>query len=100
MVMDSRIYSAKEYIKAATHSKPRRRLINRFYDDIEVIHKTLRALNIETEETPVWDFPVDEIEHITENNLDVVLVNCRYYNGLKWQEELRWFECPNGFHFN
>ena len=42
-----------------------------------------------------WDFPLSEIDHIVENNLDVVLVDCTYIDDMCEQvAEYRWFEIP------
>jgi hypothetical protein len=45
----------------------------------------------------LWDYPLTEIDHIVENNLNVVLVNCSYYEGDKYIDEYRWFEVPEDF---
>ncbi len=43
----------------------------------------------------VWDYPLVEIDHIVENHLDVVLVDCTYIDDKGEQvSEYRWFEIP------
>ena len=45
----------------------------------------------------LWDYPLTEIDHIVENNLNVVLVDCSHYYGDEWIAEYRWFEVPEDF---
>jgi hypothetical protein len=45
----------------------------------------------------LWDYPLTEIDHIVENNLNVVLVDCSYYEGDNYINEYRWFEVPEDF---
>lgn len=45
----------------------------------------------------LWDYPLTEIDHIVENNLDVVLVDCSHYEGDDYINEYRWFEVPEDF---
>ena len=44
----------------------------------------------------LWDYPLNEIDHIVENNLDVVLVDCTYIDDDTFQQvaEYRWVEIP------
>lgn len=43
------------------------------------------------------DYPLTEIDHIVENNLNVVLVDCSHYEGDDYINEYRWFEVPEDF---
>ena len=45
----------------------------------------------------LWDYPLTEIDHIVENNLNVVLVDCSHYEGDDYINEYRWFEVPEDF---
>lgn len=45
----------------------------------------------------LWDYPLTEIDHIVENNLNVVLVDCSYYKGDEYINEYRWFEVLEDF---
>lgn len=44
----------------------------------------------------LWDYPLDEIDHIVENNLNVVLVDTSYVDDDTFEmvAEYRWFEVP------
>lgn len=47
---------------------------------------------------PYSNYALDEIEHIVENMLDVVLVDVSGFDKIgRWQREYRWFEVPKGF---
>ena len=49
-------------------------------------------------EYDLWDYPLTEIDHIVENNLDVVLVDVsRFKTNGEWISEFRWFEVPEDF---
>ena len=50
-----------------------------------------------SEGVELWDYPLTEIEHIVENNLDVVLVDCSHYEGDDLITEYRWFEVTPDF---
>lgn len=64
-------------------------------NDIDTIHDLLRQNGLETEESPLWDYPLDEIDHIVENKLNVVLVEIGYFDDDDiLHKELRWFEVP------
>jgi hypothetical protein len=44
----------------------------------------------------LWDYPLSEIDHIVENKLNVVLVDCTYIddNTFEHVAEYRWVEIP------
>ena len=46
----------------------------------------------------LFDYPLSEIDHIVENEIDVVLVDvsCFDKHGI-WHYEYRWFEVPENF---
>ena len=65
-------------------------------NDLELIHDVLETEGLSGD---YWDYPLDEIEHIIENDIPVVLVEC-----LSWDyekncqvSELRWFQVPADF---
>ena len=45
----------------------------------------------------LWDYPMSEIDHIVENKLHVVLVDCMvWFEGKgQYEHEYRWWEVPN-----
>lgn len=45
----------------------------------------------------LWDYPLTEIDHIVENNINVILVDCSHYDGDVYIHEYRWFEVPEDF---
>lgn len=85
-VMDTEIYSAQSYLMRVTdkcYITPLEK------GDCEWIREILDENGYDH----LWDYPLDEIDHIVENNLKVVLVDC-----CEWDEngnmihEPRWFE--------
>ena len=44
----------------------------------------------------LWDYPLSEIDHIVENELDVVLVDTSYVDDTTYElvNEYRWVEIP------
>lgn len=71
-----------------------------FYDDnpVEVIHALLKKHGIESDESPLFDYPLDEIEEIVANEVPVVLVDTTYINDdCRMITEHRWFEVPEDF---
>jgi hypothetical protein len=91
MVKSEQIYSPQNYLEAVTGEC----YIVRGDDDIESIDKILRRkLN-----RSLWNYPLSEIDHIVENEIDVVLVDCMVYNEDKKEFEhiYRWFEVPEDF---
>jgi hypothetical protein len=61
---------------------------------VEFIQEVLVA---EGHTDDLWDYPLTEIDHIVENNLNVVLVDCSHYEGDIYVNEYRWFEVPEDF---
>lgn len=91
MVATNRLYSPSEFVEVLTGKY----YIFRSDDDIEEIHAILWQNGIESDESPLWDYPLNEIDHIVENNIPVVLVNAMRENEEgKLEHELRWFEIP------
>lgn len=63
------------------------------------IHNILVQEGIENNvDNTIWDYPLDEIEEIVENDINVVLVDV---TGIdkdgRWIKECRWFEVPEEY---
>ena len=62
---------------------------------IEQIHKLLKENGVESEDLPLWDYPLSDVEHIVENAIPVVLVDVSGFDADgEWKTEFRWFEIP------
>jgi hypothetical protein len=90
MVKSEQIYSPQNYLEAVTGEC----YIIRGDDDIAEIETIL-----EDYDYSLWSYPLSEIDHIVENELNVVLVDCMVYNEEKKEFEHvhRWFEVPDDF---
>lgn len=89
MVKSEHIYAPQNYVAAVTGT---------YYFFKNKVHPAdeiqyLLAIN----EYELWDYPLTEIDHIVENNLNVVLVDCSRYEGDMFINEYRWFEVPEDF---
>lgn len=94
MVKSKQIYSPQSFVGAVTG----RYYIHKHDDTVKEIHDLLKLNEIETDEEPLWDYPLDEIEHIVENGINVVLVDVSGFNEKdQWITEYRWFEVPEDF---
>lgn len=91
MVKSEQIYAPQVYLEAIT---------GKFYFmkggeyPVDFIQEVLVA---EGHTDDLWDYPLTEIDHIVENNLNVVLVDCSHYEGDIYVNEYRWFEVPEDF---
>ena len=90
MVKSEQIYSPQSYLEGITG-------LCYFIsgdNDIDFIQKVFDEEGYE-----LWNYQLSEIDHIVENNLDVVLVDCMVYNEQKeeFQHEYRWFEVTEDF---
>lgn len=88
MVKSEQIYSPQIYVEAITGLY----YVFRGEDNITFIEDKLALNGFE-----LWNYPLSEINHIVENNLDVVLVDCSYYKEDVYINEYRWFEVPEDF---
>lgn len=90
MVKSEKIYSPQQYLKAITD----RCYVIRGENDIEFIQGVLYEDGSE-----LWDYPMSEIAHIVENDLNVVLVDCMVVNPEtdQFEHQYRWFEVPENF---
>lgn len=85
MVKSKQLYSPQNYLSSVTGKC----FVYNSDNDIEFIENILKDENL-------WSYPLDEIDHIVENNLNVVLVECMVFNEEKQEFEkvYRWFEVP------
>ena len=90
MVKSKDMYSPQNYLSAITGKC----FINRGTIPIDFIRTILEE---EGYGDTLWDYPLTEIDHIVENKLNVVLVDCSYYNGDEYFTEYRWFEVTEDF---
>ena len=94
MVKSKQIYNPQSFVGAVTGHY----FIFQQNDTVTEIHNILKENGFETEDNPLWDYPLDEIEHIVENNVPVVLVDVSGFNkNDQWITEYRWFEVHEGF---
>ena len=94
MILTNTVYSPQVFVEKLTdkcylfHSD----------NDAEHIHELLMMKGLEDEDSPLWDYPLSEIEHIVKNNINVVLVEIVYFDeDDAFQREYRWFEVPEEY---
>ena len=92
MVKSEKIYSPQNYLEAITGNC----YIIGGENDVELI-QTILVENGYGDE--LWDYPMSEIGHIVENDLNVVLVDCMVVNEEtdQFEHQYRWFEVPEDF---
>lgn len=89
MVKSEQIYSPENYVCAVTGT---------YYFFYHKIHPADEIQNLlRMNDYDLWDYPLVEIDHIVENGLDVILVDCSHYDGGNFIREYRWFEVPEDF---
>jgi hypothetical protein len=90
MVKSEQIYAPQSYLEAITGKC----YVISGANDIETIQCVLddHGFNL-------WDYPMSEIDHIVENKLNVVLVDCMVVNEEtdEFEHVYRWFEVPEDF---
>ena len=91
MVKSEQIYSPQSYLEAVTGKC----YVISGENDLEFIGIILAQNDL----TELWDFPLSEIDHIVENNIDVVLVDCMVWNEKtkEYEHVYRWFEVTEDF---
>ena len=89
MVKSSIIYPPQSYVGEITGEY----FISKFDGSVEGIRKCLEKHGYHF----LWDYPLTEIDHIVENDINVVLVDCSHYEGSVYVREYRWFEVPEDF---
>lgn len=94
MVLSNAIYTPQDFVEALTEKC----YIFNSDNDIARIHALLTQNGVEDEDSPLWDYPLSEIEHIVENHINVVLVEVVYFDEDDvFQREFRWFEVPEEY---
>ena len=92
MVVSNKIYAPQNYVGAITGNY----FISHYNGTIECIQKQLQKYGFDE----LWDYPLAEIDHIVENNINVVLVDCSHYENNTYVNEHRWFEVPEEYIVN
>lgn len=92
-VLSKEIYSPQSYIEAVT---------GRYYCfgiDTTIFEEIQSLLSLHGFEN-LRSYPLNEIEHIVENKINVVLVDVSDVDEESgdWLPEYRWFEVPNHYH--
>lgn len=92
MVKSEQIYSPQQYLETVTGLC----YTIEGENDAEFIQAVLVANGYVG---TLWDYPLSEIAHIVENNLNVVLVDCMVVNPEtnEFEHQYRWFEVPENF---
>ena len=68
------------------------------FDHEDAVHEIETVLKRHGLESDHWSYPLDEIEHIVENDINVVLVDVSGFDKHgKWKMEYRWFEVSEDF---
>ena len=103
MVKSNKLYSPQQYLEAVTGKC----YIVDGDDDVLFIDRKIQEFieQMELENPCDWqgitflNYPLVEIDHIVEVEVDVVLVDCMVWNdGTKeFEHEYRWFEVPEDF---
>lgn len=90
MVKSEQIYSPQNYLEGVTGQCY---FINGD-NDIEFMQKVFDKWGYE-----LRNYPMSEIDHIVENNLNVVLVECMVWNKQtkEYEHVYRWFEVSDDF---
>ena len=89
MVKSEQIYSPPGYVCAVTGTGYVFKYKMHPADEIQYL--------LSQHDYDLWDYPLTEIDHIVENGLNVVLVDCSHYEGDMYINEYRWFEVPDDF---
>ena len=91
-VLSNEIYSPQNYIESVTGN------CYIFRNDKDVYAEIQNILYLNGLEN-LWDYPLTDIEHIVESQINVVLVDVSDYNAKtgNWVKEYRWFEVPENF---
>lgn len=92
MVKSEHIYSPQGYLDAVTGKC----YVVAGDNDIEFMENILKRNGLADE---LWNYPLSEIDHIVENELNVVLVDCMVVNEVtdEFEHVYRWFEVPADF---
>ena len=90
MVKSDKLYSPQKYLELVTGKC----YIIDGDNDIALIE-----LLLEHDKKDLWNCPLSEIDHIVEDNLNVVLVDCMVLSedNAEYEHVYRWFEVPEDF---
>lgn len=91
-VKSNEIYSPANYVSAVTGTYY---IFKNNMHPAEEIQYLLK--NDKWDYYELGDYPLTEIDHIVENNLNVVLVDCSHFEDDVYITEYRWFEVPEDF---
>lgn len=93
MVLSNKLFTPQTFLETITGQC----YIYNCDNGIKFIHDILLEEGYEDDDGhALWDYPLDEIGEIVENEVDVVLVECCYFDeNDELQKEYRWFEVPN-----
>ena len=94
-VKSNEIYSPVNYVNAVTGTYY---IFKNKMHPAEEIQYLLK--NDKWDYYELCDYPLTEINHIVENNLNVVLVDCSHFEDDVYVTEYRWFEVPEDFKEN
>ena len=93
MVKSEKVFSPQEFVELMTGKTV---LFSK--DDTVAEIEAVLKLNVDGD---LWNYPLSEIDHIVENDLNVVLVDVSGHNkDGKWVNEVRWFEVTDEFSEN
>ena len=84
MIKSNKVFNAREYLKyvgVEIRDEPMNDI------PINFVYRKLKESN-----KPFWDYPLDFYNNIQNQDPDIVLVDCSYYDGAKLIKEYRWFE--------
>lgn len=89
MVVTDKVYKTEGFLEVLTG----RCFMIDSKDPISQIHDMLKTEGIEIEGQEFWDYPINEIEHIISEKINVVLVDVSgFYLNDEWEQVFRWFE--------
>lgn len=87
MVKSNSLFNPQSYLMLVTN----RCYFQKSSEDVyEFIDNVLQFHGLE-----LWNYPLNEIDHIVTNKLNVVLVDCSHFEDDILVTELRWFEVPS-----
>ena len=94
MVLTKQVFSPQRFLEVITEKC----WIIGGEDDVDFIHFILRDEGYEDDDCcTLWDYPLDEIDEIVENGINVVLVECCCFDEHdNLCNEYRWFQVPDG----
>ena len=95
MVKSEKLYTPQTYLELVTGEY----FIVKGDNDIDTIENILKDFKLDDD---LWNYPLSEIDHIVENDLNVVLVECMVYNNntKEYEHVYRWFEVTEEIEIN